>query len=63
MSDWMVSKVNHPHLTRDEEEHFMRNHGLPRKQVKVPFNNRRQPIVPPLRLNSQLQMGEIPVER
>jgi hypothetical protein len=51
MSDWLIEHEKSPQLTRAEENFFMQKYGLTRREVKTAFNNRRQRVLPPLRVS------------
>jgi hypothetical protein len=59
MSDWLIEHENYPRLSKLEENSFMERYGLTRKEVKTAFNNRRQRVLPPLRVRhlSELVMA------
>jgi hypothetical protein len=53
MNDWILSHIKNPFLTKNEEDYFIIKFNLTRKQVKTAFNNRRQRMIGPRRIETQ----------
>jgi hypothetical protein len=58
MEKWMTTNADHPFPTQEIEDRFILKYGMTRKQVKTAFNNRRQRLIPALRLKWQAQSKE-----
>jgi hypothetical protein len=58
INDWIQQHMQHSFLTKADEDYFMAKYGIPRRQVKTAFNNRRQRIVTPIRSVMQKELQQ-----
>jgi hypothetical protein len=58
ISRWFIQQISTPLQTKATENYFIVKYGLTRRQVKTAFNNRRQRLVVPFRLEHPKQIQQ-----